>query len=153
MATDLLHWEDFPVGEIVTLGTKTVTAEMIVGFAREYDPQPFHLDEAAAKSSLLGGLSASGWQSCALMMQILCESFLLRSASMGAPGVEEIRWMKPLRAGDTITLVRTTLDRRKSKSNPVLGLTHFKLEFFNQRSEQTMWGQYWQLFARRNPGA
>jgi acyl dehydratase len=153
MNSELLYWEDFPVGESVTLGAKSVTAEMIVAFARAYDPQPIHLDEEAAKRSLLGGLSASGWQSCALMMRMLCDGFLLRAASMGAPGVEEIRWMKPLKPGDTIALVRTTLDRRTSKSKPALGLTQFRIELFNQRHERTMTGQYWQLLARRNPGA
>ena len=153
MPEALLYWEDFPVGEKSELGSRTVTADAIKAFAKEFDPQPMHLDEEAAKHSLLGGLSASGWHTCALMMQIMCESFLLRSASLGAPGLEEIRWTKPVHAGDTIRLVRTTLDRRPSKSNPALGLTQFALELFNQRNERALSGRYWQLFARREAGA
>ena len=149
MTKALLYWEDFPVGETVVLGSRTVSADAIKDFARQFDPQPMHLDEEAAKASVLGALSASGWHSCALMMRILCDGFLLRSASMGAPGLEEIRWIRPVHADDTIILTRETLDRRASKSNPSMGLTQFALELVNQRDEPVLQGRYWQLFARR----
>ena len=93
-----LYFEDFSVGDVVEYGDTPVTAEEIKAFAGEFDPQPMHLDDEAAKRSIVGGLCASGWHTCALMMRILFDGFLANSSSMGAPGVEEIRWLVPVRA-------------------------------------------------------
>ena len=92
-----VFWEDFTVGETVAFGHKQVTREEIIAFASEFDPQPFHLDEAAARETLLGGLAASGWHSCAMLMRLICDDYLSEAAGMGGPGVEDVRWLKPVR--------------------------------------------------------
>ncbi len=94
-----LHWEDFQSGAVAVYGPRLVTREEIVAFAAEFDPQPMHLDEAAAANTLLGGLGASGWHSCCLLMRMIADGFLLDSSSMGGPGIEEVNWLKPLRPG------------------------------------------------------
>ena len=97
------HYEDLAVGEVVPLGRTKVTKEMIISFAREFDPFPFHLDEEAAKASLLGGLAASGWQTAALSLKLLDEAFLNTIASMGGLGFSDLKWKKPVMVGDTIS--------------------------------------------------
>ena len=101
-------FEDFTPGETATYGAWPVTREEIVDYARQFDPQPFHLDEEAGRASLLGGLSASGWHSAALLMRMTCEGWLNRSTGLGSPGIDELRWMKPVLAGDTLTAVSYT---------------------------------------------
>lgn len=128
MTDALLHFEDFPVGEIVTYGSYKLTREAILAFAREYDAQPFHLDEEAAKDTLLGGLAASGWHACAILMRLNCDGFLLNSTSMGAPGIDEVKWVAPLRPDVTLSVRRTTLEARTSKSRPELGFVKFLFE-------------------------
>src|SRR6202162_4822536 len=105
---------DFEVGASGECGPRTVTRDEIIAFAREFDPQPFHLDEEAAKSTFVGELIASGWHSCALMMRIMCDGPILKSSAMGAPGVEEVRWLKPVRPGDTLTAHWSVLETRTS---------------------------------------
>ena len=97
------YFEDVEVGTTASFGHRTVTADEIRAFAREYDPQPFHLDEAAAEQSPFGGLIASGWHTCALTMRMLVDNVLADSAAVGAAGVDELRWPNPLRPGDTIS--------------------------------------------------
>ena len=97
-------FEDFTPGMVIETGPRLVTREEIVAFAAEFDPQPMHLDEDAARASILGGLAASGWHTCCLMMRMACDGFVLDSSSMGAPGVDEVKWLKPLRPGTTRTL-------------------------------------------------
>src|SRR4029450_12499954 len=97
------HFEDLAVGEVIDLGRTTVSKDMIVSFAREFDPFPFHLDEAAAKASLLGGLASSGWQTAALTLKMLGDRFLNTVASMGGLGFSDLKWKKPVMVGDTIT--------------------------------------------------
>ena len=128
-------YEDFVEGASLDLGTKRVTAEEIVEFASEFDPQPMHLDEAAGKASILGGLSASGWHTCAMFMRMLCDGFLLDSTSQGAPGVDQLKWKKPVLAGDTLNGRVTVLGKRTSKSRPQLGFVSMRAELFNQRGE------------------
>jgi acyl dehydratase len=147
------YWEDFRPGEVAEFGEKTVAKEEIIEFASEFDPQPFHLDEEAGRQSILGGLCASGWHSCAMMMRMMCDAYLLDSASMGAPGVDEVRWKKPVYAGDTIRLRRTCLERRPSKSRPEMGLTRFRLELVNQKGEVAVSSEGWAMYGRRHPGA
>lgn len=126
-------FEDLAVGTVIELGSKRVTADEIVEFASEFDPQPMHLDEGAGKASILGGLSASGWHTCAMFMRMMCDSFLLDSTSQGAPGVAYARWRKPVLAGDTLTGRSTVTTARRSNSKPGLGLVTVRHELFNQR--------------------
>src|SRR3954469_842483 len=102
ITADLRHFEDLALGEVIGLGQITVTKEMITAFAREFDPFPFHLDEEAAKASLLGGLASSGWQTAALTLKMLGDSFLNGIASMGGLGFSDLKWIKPVMVGDTI---------------------------------------------------
>jgi acyl dehydratase len=134
----LLHFEDFPVGEIATFGDRLVTAEDIVEFARDWDPQPFHLDAEAAKDSQIGELIASGWHTGCLLMRMMCDGYLLDTASEGAPGVEEMRWLKPVRPGDRLSVRRTTLSARASQSRPGVGIVGFQFEVINQNGETAM---------------
>src|SRR6187551_2839349 len=102
MAAKKWAYEDFVEGATFGLGTKSVTAEEIIEFASEFDPQPMHLDEEAGKASILGGLSASGWHTCAIFMRMICDAYLLDSTSQGAPGVDHVKWRRPVLAGDTL---------------------------------------------------
>lgn len=131
-------FEDFVEGGSIELGSRTVMAEEIIEFAGEFDPQPMHLDEEAGNASILGGLSASGWHTCAMFMRMMCDSFLLDSTSQGSPGLEYVRWKKPVLAGDTLTGKSTILAKRASKSKPGLGFITVKSELFNQRGETVL---------------
>ena len=133
-----LFWEDFATGSVAEYGPRLVTREETVAFARQFDPQPIHLDEEAARASMLGGLSASGWQTCALAMRMIADGFVLNAASMGSPGVDEVRWHTPLRPGDTITLRATVLDTRPSRSRPEMGFVAFRFELLNQSGTVVM---------------
>ena len=113
-----LHFEDFRKGDRREFGNCLVTREAIVAFARRYDPQPFHLDEAQACESLLGGLAASGWHTVSLLMRMNCDEYLVDSSSMGGPGVKEIRWRKPVRPGDRLRARSEVLEARASRSRP-----------------------------------
>lgn len=131
-------FDDLEVGRTIKLGEKTVTAAEIIEFASEFDPQAFHLDEEAGRASILGGLSASGWHSCAMFMRMMCDGFLLDSTSQGAPGVEYVRWKRPVLAGDTLTGQCTVLAKRESKSKPGLGFVTVKSTMSNQRGETVL---------------
>jgi acyl dehydratase len=133
-----LHFEDFAPGQIREFGPRVITREEIVAFAAEFDPQPMHLDEEAARHTMLGGLAASGWHSCGLMMRMMCDGFLLNSSSMGANAIEEVCWLKPVRPGDRLTLRATVLDARTSKSRPDLGFIGTLMELYNQSGECVM---------------
>ncbi|VAW16102.1 hypothetical protein MNBD_ALPHA09-2294 [hydrothermal vent metagenome] len=148
----LLHWEDFPVGETVAFGAYEVTREEITGFAEEFDPQPFHLEDAAANDSLLGGLAASGWHTCAILMRMICDEFLNRSAGLGSPGVDEVKWLKPVRAGNILSVRRTCLEARVSASRPEMGLCKFHYEVRTQTGTVVMTWVVTQLFSRRDAG-
>ena len=131
-----LHFEDFPVGEVVSYGSYEVTAEEIVAFAREFDPQPFHLDAAAARDSILGGLAASGWHVCAMFMRMMYDGYLAETASMGSPGIDEVKWLKPVHAGEVLSCRRTTRAARISAKRPEMGLVTFQWELFNAAGEK-----------------
>lgn len=133
-----LQFEDFAPGSVVTYGAHLLTREEIVEFASEYDPQPFHLDEEAARHTLLGGLSASGWHACSILMRLNCDGFLNRSTSMGAPGIDEVKWLKPLRPGVTLGVRRTCLEARPSRSRPEMGLVKFHFELVTTEGEVIM---------------
>ena len=148
----VLHHEDFIPGATVQYGAATVTREDIIAFARSFDPQPIHLDEEAAKSSIVGGLCASGFHSCAIMMRLLCDGFLLRAASLGSPGIDEVKWLKPLRPGDTVSVRICVLESRVLKSRPDVGLCKMMFELVNQHSETILTAATNQLMRRRHPG-
>lgn len=147
------YWEDFHTGKILTFGSKRVTREEIVEFAQDFDPEIFHLDDEAAKDSMLGGLAASGWHSCSLMMRMMCDGFLLHSASMGSPGIDESRWIKPVFVDDVLSVRVQCLETRASSSRPDMGLVHFENALMNQNNEILLTMTSWGMYARRTPGA
>jgi acyl dehydratase len=148
----MLHFEDFPVGEVKLFGDRLVTAEEIVAFARQFDPQPFHLDAEAARGSQAGSLIASGWHTGVLLMRMCCDAYLLDTASEGAPGCEEIKWIKSVRPNDHLHVRRTTLAARASGSRPTIGIVSFLFEVFNQNDEIVM-SQKNPVFIRRREAA
>ena len=145
----MLYWEDFIVGSVAEYGPRLVTREEIIAFAAEFDPQPMHMDEDFARTTMLGGLAASGWHTCSIGMRMIADGFILDSASMGAPGVEEVRWLKPVRPGDELTLRRTVLDVRPLRSRPEWGLVRFRFEMLNQAGELMMTQENVNFFGRR----
>ncbi|MFP5399979.1 MAG: MaoC family dehydratase, partial [Gammaproteobacteria bacterium] len=126
------RWEDFPVGSVREFGAATLTREAVIAFARDFDPQPFHLDDAAAEASLFGRLSASGWHTCALAMRMMCDAYLLESSSLGSPGVDHLRWLKPVFPGDTLRMRMEVLEARPMNSRPDVGLLRTRWEVINQ---------------------
>lgn len=143
------YWEDFAVGETTELGTVAVTRDEIVEFAQRYDPQPFHVDEAAARHSVYGGLIASGWQTVGVMMRLLWDTFLRETASLGSPGSDEIRWLKPVRPGDTLRARFTIVDVVPSRSKPDRGIVRTFTEVLNQHGEIVMTHRGLGMFGRR----
>lgn len=121
-----LSFEDFPTGRVGTFGPRRVTREEILAFATEFDPQPMHLDEEAARRSMLNGLAGSGWHLCAIIMRMMFDGFIARTASLGSPGVNELRWLAPLRPGDDLMLDVDVVEARISKSRPGTGIVTFK---------------------------
>ena len=122
----MLTFEDFPPGHLGTYGPRRVTREEILAFAAEFDPQPMHLDEEAASRSMLVGLSGSGWHLCSIMMRMMFDGYIGRTASLGSPGVNELRWLIPLRPGDDLTLDVDVVEARVSRSRPETGIVTFK---------------------------
>jgi acyl dehydratase len=147
------YWEDFTPGSISEFGPRPVTREEIVEFAAAFDPQPMHLDEAAGGASMLGGLAASGWHSCCLLMRMLSDGFITKSRFMGAPGVEEVRWLAPLRPGDSVTARATVLERRASRSRPAMGFVKFLFELNDGAGQRLMTMTVSPMFARRSAAA
>jgi len=147
-----LHWEDFKPGAITIYGPRLVMREEIIAFAAEFDPQPMHLDEAAASATLLGGLGASGWHCCCLFMRIIADGFVLNSSSMGGPGVDEVRWLKPLRPGTQIRVRASLLEVRASRSRPEMGLVKIFYEMLDEADVALMSLATTHMFGRRNRG-
>ena len=143
-------YEDLTDGLTIELGSKLVLAEEIVEFAKEFDFQPMHLDEEAGKASILGGLGASGWHTCAMFMRMMCDAFLLNSTSQGSPGMDFTRWKKPVLAGDTLTARSTVVNRRQSSSRPGLGLVTLRSEMTNQNGDVVIELQNIGLFLTRD---
>ena len=144
-----LWWEDFEVGQTVEMGRHTFTEDEIVSFARQFDPQPFHIDPAAARESAFGGLIASGWHTCAIGMRLMVESYVNRTRSLGSPGLDSVRWLKPVRPGDTLTYTRTALERRASASRAGVGLVKTRWEATNQHGDVVLTMEGWGMFGRR----
>lgn len=130
-----LYWEDFQPGMQFTTAARTLDQREIVAFASEFDPQVFHVDPVAAAESAFGGLIASGWHVCGIAMRLVCDAFLLRTAMLASPGVDNIRFVKPVRAGDTLQVVARILHKRESVSNPRRGLIGFGWEILNQHGQ------------------
>jgi len=144
------YLEDFKPGDIFEPPSRcTITEEAIVAFAREFDPQPFHLDAQAARNSIYGGLLASGWHTGAVMMRLLCDGVLRDAASLGSPGVDELRWIKPVRPGDTLRIRMTVLEVVPSRSKPDRGVVRSLTEVLNQSDEVVMTTRGISLFGRK----
>ena len=143
------YWEDFAVGDVTAVGPVTVEAEEIVEFASRYDPQPFHLHEEAGRATPFGGLIASGWHTTALFMGMFVRAVLLDSASLGSPGVDEIRWTAPVRPGDTLSGRSTVTDVQPSSTNPGRGTVFTTNEVFNQDGVLVLSLKARGFFARR----
>ena len=123
--SELLHFEDFREGQHFALGPHTVSRDAIIAFAQEFDPQPFHLDEKTAEASILGGLAASGWHSTAITMRLMCDACLSRSSILGSSGMEEVKWLSPVLAGDVLSGDFTITSTRASASRPGIGIVNF----------------------------
>ena len=145
----MIWWEDFKVGDVSEMGTHTFSEEEIVSFGRQYDPQPFHVDKAAAERGPYGGLIASGWQVCAVGMRLVDETFMNDTESYGSPGIEKVRWLKPVRPGDTVRYRMTVVESRASNSRPKVGLVKHLWEAFNQSGELVLTLEGWAFFGRR----
>jgi acyl dehydratase len=150
---DKLHWEDVEVGKPATYGAYTVTKEDIFEFARAFDPQPHHVDEEAAKLSLVKGLCASGWHSCAMFMRLLWDGQLHRFASLGAAGIDEVKWMKPVRPGFVLKARSVCTSKRIMASRPGVGICQMRHEILNQNDELLMTMENAQFLAVRNSAA
>ena len=145
----MLYFEDFPPGDVRESKPRAVTRNEIVAFARQFDPQPFHTDEAAARRTIYGGLLASGWHTAAIVMRLLWDTVLKDAASLGSPGVDEVRWLKPVRPGDTLRARFTVTGARPSSRRPDRGVVHSLSEVFNQHGELVMTIRGLGLYARR----
>ncbi len=135
MATIRWYFEDFYEGMVIDAGSCVLDADELDAFARRYDPQPFHIDAQAAANSIYGGVIASGWQTCSLMMRMMVDAFLNESASLGSPGIDEVRWLKPVRAGDRLHVRAITTGVRASTSKPERGIVQWLWEARNQHGE------------------
>ena len=145
----LLHLDDFQSGQIYDLGSENVSREEILEFAKRYDPQPFHVDDTAAGDSIFGGLIASGWHTCSLTMRLMVDNLLSRSASLGSPGVNQIRWLLPVRPGDTLTASARVLAVTPSISKPDRGTVELQYEVRNQDDKPVIAMQGISMFRRR----
>jgi acyl dehydratase len=147
------YWEDFEVGRVREFGRVEVTREAVLDFAARFDPQPFHLDDDAAAQSLFGRLAASGWHTAAMAMRMMCDGYLLDSASLGSPGVDKLTWPAPVYPGDVLTMRSTVLEARPSASRPEVGLVKSRSEVLNQHGQVVLSMEGIGFFRRRAPAA
>ena len=145
------HFEDFTVGQSLPLPERQVGRAEIIAFAAEFDPQPFHLDERAPATELTSGLFAAGWHTCAILMRMLCDAYLVDSACMGSPGIEMLKWRRPVRPGDRLSGTSTVIELRKSASRPEMGIVRFRHELRNQAGETVVLMEN-PIFFRRGAG-
>jgi len=135
----MIYYEDLVVGTVEKFGAYQVTREEVIEFAGKYDPQPFHLSDEAAAQTHFGRLSASGWHTCAMVMAMMVANFTRREmASLGSPGIDELRWKKPVYPGDTLSCESELLEKRRSASRPEMGLTRTKTTVSNQHGDVVM---------------
>jgi len=147
-----LAYEDLVPGWRRTFQPRTVSREDVVRFALEWDPQPFHLDEQAARKTHFGGLVASGWHTACLVMRIVVDGLLEESTSMGSPGIEKLEWLRPVRPDDPLTLTIEVLEARPSRSKPDRGSVKFGYVLVNRAGETVFTMAAWVIFGRRSPG-
>jgi acyl dehydratase len=145
----MIWWEDFEVGQRSEMGRHTFNEKEIIDFAKQFDPQPFHLDAAAAAKTPFGGLVASGWHTCAVGMRLMVESYIGRTVSLGSPGIDNVRWLKPVRAGDTLVYARTVIESRASTSRQGVGLVKHRWEAVNQAGETVLTMEGWGMYGRK----
>ena len=153
MSRILHYWEDLAPGSVRELGHVTPGAEEIKEFAEQFDPQPFHLDELAGRRSIFGNLCASGWHTCAMAMRLTVDNFLSQSSSMGSPGLENLRWLKPVYPGDTLHLRHTILESRPLRTRADTGIVRSSWEMFNQNGEKVLHMEGYGMFGRRHPAS
>jgi acyl dehydratase len=146
------YFEDFQPGQAIDLGERTVGEEEIIAFARQFDPQPFHVDREAAGASIYGGVIASGWHTCSLMMRMVVDGLMCSSSSMGSPGLDGVRWLRPLRAGDTIKVRYLTTAVKASNSKPDRGVVWSRWTATNQHGEEICTIDGMGMFGRRPAG-
>lgn len=145
-------FEDYVPGAVHEFGSIRVEEDEVIAFAKRYDPQDFHTDPQAAKDTQFGGLIASGWQTCGLMMRLYAEHYLTKCASLASPGVDELRWLRPVRPGDDLSVRVTVMDAVPSRSKPDRGVVTSFIEVLNQRAEVVLSMRALNMVARRNPG-
>jgi acyl dehydratase len=146
------YFEDFAEGQTFELGTFSYTESDIIDFARKYDPQPMHVDPEAGRQSIFGGLIASGWQTATSYMRLLVDGVIKDSASLGSPGMDSLRWPKPVRPGDILKARFTIVEARPSNSRPDWGIVRSRGEVVNQNDELVMQAEAVNFFARRPSG-
>jgi acyl dehydratase len=144
-----LYFEDFTPGWTFENGPRTLTAQEIIAFAREWDPQSYHTDPEAARASPYGGLIASGWQTAGVAMRLMCDGYLLETSCVGSPGIDEVRWLKPVRPGDALRFRSTVLETAPSRTKPNRGTVTFRWEVINQDDDVVLSMIGKQLFLRR----
>lgn len=149
MSDGCTYWEDFHVGDVFEFQGPKITKEEIIEFATEFDPQPHHLDEEAAKKSILGGLCASGWHTCSLLMGLICRTYLTKSKHLGSPGMKEVRWIAPVFPGDNFVVKRTVLSTRPVPGKTDRGMVQVLFEVRNQDGRDVMTMDCYALYARR----
>ncbi len=149
LRTYRFYWEDFPAGHVMEFGHMPVSREAVIEFARQFDPQPFHLDDAAARETLFGGLCASGWHTCAMAMRMMCDGYLLDAASQGSPGIDALRWLKPVFPDDTLRVRMDILEARPMNSKPHVGLVRSRWTVRNQHGDDVLTMEGWGMFLRR----
>ena len=131
-------FEDYVPGAVHDLGSVVVDEQEVIAFARQFDPQPFHLDKERAEESVFGGLIASGWHTACMAMRLIVDHYLSEASSEGSPGIDELRWLRPVRPGDQLTVRITILDARRSRSRPERGIVRSQTETLNQDGEVVM---------------
>jgi acyl dehydratase len=146
-----LYYEDFAPGTVREFGATRVERDAVVAFASAFDPQPFHLDDEAASASLFGRLSASGWHTASMAMRMMCDEYLLDSASLGSPGIDELRWHRPVHPGDTLSMRMEILQARLMNSRPGVGLVQSHWTVLNQQRETVMTMKGWGMYGCRPP--
>ena len=143
------YFEDFTPGHVIELRNHTITRDEIIAFAKQFDPQPFHLDDEVAKKTIYGGLIASGWHTGAISMRLLYDGLVKDTVSLGSPGVDELRWVKPVRPGDTLSARVTVLECIPSRSKPDRGIVRSAVEMRNQHDEVVVTSKGLSLLGRR----
>lgn len=146
-----IWWEDLEIGQVRDLGTISPTREEIIAFASQFDPQPFHLSEEGGKASVFGALSASGWHTCAMAMRLMVTNFLQLTSSLGSPGLESLKWTKPVYPGDVLRLQHTITEKRGMSKRPDVGLVRTVWEMFNQNGDKVLHMEGYGMFRRRTP--